>query len=156
MKTYLRFARAEYRALCQVCRPLDLRADFFPLFQHYLTESLREARPELAERIASLAEPEVRIVFEHVRGERGRTAPRPASRRKPAAPHGLTTEEWQAVARAADSYLLPGGFPYLFRKYLADTLRETAPELARKLARFSDQRMERLHARLRAAREGHA
>lgn len=150
METYLRFSRADYRALCQVCRPLDLGDDFFPLFQNYLVDSLRDALPELAGRLASLGEPEVRIVFEHLRQTRPRTGPRSAPRRKPAAPQGLTAEEWRLVARAAHGYLLPGGFPYLFRKFLTDTLRESAPELVRKLTRFSDRRLDRLHARLRA------
>src|SRR3982750_3512720 len=107
MSTYLCLTPADYRTVADACRPLELGADSFPLFQTSLAEALRDSSPELATRIAGFRPCQVRLLFDHLRAERGEAPSRQGCER----PDALTAEEWRAASQAAQAYLIPPGFP---------------------------------------------
>src|SRR5689334_3216994 len=69
MPTYLRFTRQEYRAISQVYDSLDA-SDDLPAFKTLLVISLSARLPALADRIARLHPSQVRIIYEHLHGQR--------------------------------------------------------------------------------------
>jgi len=152
MKTYLRFTPAEYRALSRACRSIDLHDDFFPVFQHFLVSALRAHAPDLANRIANFRKYQIGIVFEHLKARRKAADQADDSTGQRAPRHALTPQERQKVSCAAGAYTLPAGFPHVFRDYLVQHFQETAPDLSRKLAYFSDRQMERLFTELKSSR----
>jgi len=151
MTTYVRFTPEEYKAIRAACRALDLsRPDLFPLFPYFLVRALKDTAPGLADRIARFGPYRVRLLLEHLRAQRNAGASDPG----PAARQDLTAEEWRAVSEAARAYLIPPGYPDLFRAFLAHSLRKTAPELSRKVARLGDDLIEQVYARVKAAPTG--
>ncbi len=119
---YLRFTPAEYQAIARV-RRLDLDRYDPHLFRLILVLSLVDAEPELAERIRSLRDGEVRLLRDHLRGEGKRRS--------------FTDEEWRAIAEACVSVPADARFARPFQPVLVRHFRKACPSLARKLGRMS-------------------
>src|SRR5437016_5988945 len=97
--SYLRFTPAEYEAIDRVCQPVNLSEDFFEVFKFFLVEALVPTMPNLAGRIAQFRQPRLRLLFDHLRGDR--TA-RPG--------HGLTPAEFAAFAAGCAHVVVPYRF----------------------------------------------
>src|SRR6516164_6700655 len=69
MPTYLRFTRQEYRAIARVYDSLDAGGDL-AAFKTLLVLSLSPCLPALAERIGRLRQSHVRVIYDHLQGER--------------------------------------------------------------------------------------
>jgi hypothetical protein len=135
---YLRFCPEEYRALSALCRHLNLNDDGYNDFLPCLVGGLADTLPQLATRVARLAEDELLLLFEHFRALRVRSAP-----------ERLSDEEFEAIADVVR--LCPSNHRFLrfVRRSLARHFRDTTPGLADKLAAMSDRQFERLYARAR-------
>ncbi len=138
--SYLRFTPLEYRALCQLCRPLDLADDFFPNFKNFLVTALRDDLPELANRIAQFRRGQLRILFDHVR------------RPKAKPPSGLSQEEFRALSQACNSLVNPHRFLHYYKDSLIRHFQKSKPDLARKLTRMTDQQFQELYGRVKERR----
>ena len=136
MRTYLRFTRKEYRAICRACRSIPLTEGSFAAFQSSLVGALRAAQPELAERIAAFGSYPVGILFEYLK-ERDETSP------------SLTAAECEAVAWVCGSGVLPPRFIASFRDALVGHFRSAWPQLAEMLARLTPQEVADLCERVR-------
>jgi len=138
--SYLRFTPLEYRALCQLCSPLDLADDFFPDFKAFLVAALLDDLPDLAKRIALFRRGQLRILFDHVRGRKA----------KPAG--GLTQEEFRALTQACNSLVNPHRFLHYYKDSLVRHFQKSKPALARKLTRMTDEQFRELYGRVKERR----
>jgi hypothetical protein len=150
MPTFLRFRREEFHAIARLCRPVHLRDAFFPAFKAFLVESLTDACPALADRIAGFHRYQLGILFEYLKERRHAEA---LAGGKPG-DLGLTAAEHQAVARAAATLVVHHRFLSCFRDCLVRYFRfgQGSPELAEKLARLSDRQVEQLCEQVRQHR----
>jgi hypothetical protein len=145
---YLRFTPEEHRALCQGCRDLDLRGTF-PALRERLVQALRAVWPDLAARVAGFRKAHLRLLLDHLKA-RQRGAGQAAGEKE----HGLSLEELQEVAAAAQRFLLYDGRKCAFQGFLVHHFKGRSPELARKLDRLSDRQMQELYDRVRRPTRG--
>jgi hypothetical protein len=113
-------------------------------FRSALTDALRGNHPGLAGRVSRLGTRRVRLLREHLEGER-----RPV---RVGTGDDLTWREWQEVAHAGASFCLHEGGPHGFRGYLLRHVGETSPPLARKLARLDEAQVTRLYLAVKSGR----
>jgi len=142
---YLRFTPEEYRAICLRCRDLDLCEEFFPAFQAFLAEALSDAWPILAARIVLLGKRRVRLLFEHLRTQQCPPAKAAVSGKG----HGLSFEEFLAVARAALQFPCCRERRPAFRGFLVHYFKEAEPTLAGKLEQLPEPQIVALYERAR-------
>jgi hypothetical protein len=135
--SHLRFTPAQYRAVCQLCRPLELDDDFFPDFKAFLVQALLGDLPELAQRIALLGPDQLRLLFHHVRS------------RKAVVKDCFTPEDFRALCRACHAAVRPHRFLHYYKETLTRHFQKTRPSLARKLERLSDEQFRELYERVR-------
>ncbi len=135
--SYLRLTLAEYRAISRVCFRLQLGRCSRPAFRRYLVASLSDDSPGLAQKVAGLRRPQLRLLHEHFQE---RT---PASNCEESL--DLSAEEWTAFTEACVSYPLPVRFVRPFRHMLVDLFRDVSPDLARKLELLSARQFEQLY-----------
>ena len=145
MQTYLRFTRQECRAISQVYDSLDA-SDDLPAFKTLLVLSLTPCFPALADRIARLHRSQVRIIYEHLHGQRtpkAQPGQGPAAGGKGQGPH-LAGKDGEIVARAAGFLWQHDECLPSFKECLLRLVGESSPALARRLARLSDHEVEAL------------
>jgi hypothetical protein len=148
--SYLRFTPDDYRALCQLCRPLDLyRLDAAEL-RTFLIPALAGSLPALGQRIAAFHDREMRLLHEYLRDRKEARA----STRHKGSIAGLAAEEATALAEAFRSYPFLSRFIRFLRGSLVQYFRESFPNLAVKLARMNDHDFEHLHAQMQTRRKG--
>jgi hypothetical protein len=135
---HLRFSPAEYQAISRLCRPLNLCRHRPPALQRLLVQSLADTHPELARRLARFRRRELRILHEHLREQR------------PAAPHGLSPEEFELLAAPFGPLLFHVRFVRPLKRAVAQQLREAFPGLAAKLDQLSHRQFELLCEEIRA------
>jgi hypothetical protein len=151
--TYLRFTRPEYRAIAAACRSVPLSDDFFPRFKYFLVEALFDSFPDLAQRIALFRTCQLGILFEYLKDQRAAAALRQGQATTPEATQGhLTVEELQTIVRVSRPLWRPDGSPPSIGAFLVHLVGEVSPDLARKLACFSDRQMKRLFQRVKERR----
>jgi hypothetical protein len=148
--SYLRFTPGEYRALCQLCRPLDLHRLDAAELRAFLIPALAGTLPTLGERIAAFHDRELRLLHEHLR-ERKEARSSTSARVTVA---GLSPEEVTALAEAFRSYPFLSRFIRFLRGSLVQYFRENYPNLAAKLARMNDHDFEQLHTQMQTRRKG--
>jgi len=119
---YLRFAPADYQAICHVCRPLDLAQQPPEILKSRLAEALACQHPDLADRIGKLTGKEQLVLHQFLLGQQ-----------QPPGEHGLTARELWVLARAFGPLL----FNARFRLPLKRVLMRQFPDLAAKLDRMS-------------------
>jgi hypothetical protein len=147
--TCLRFAPKDYRALSRFCVPLPTARADLAAFRRFLVESLADARPQLAERIAGLDGHKMGILLDHF-------SDRAAADAKRGGRHAFNGEELRVVAEACASYLRPVRFVRYLRMSLVGHLSDLFPHLARKVARLSERQFERLYERVTGRSGGSA
>jgi hypothetical protein len=150
MPTYLRFTRQEYRAIARVYDSLDAGGDL-AAFKTLLVLSLSPCLPALAERIGRLRQSHVRVIYDHLQGER---LPRERPGQGAAVGdvgHGshLTAEEEEILAEAAGLLWLHDECRPSFKECLVRLVGESSPALAGRLARLTDHEVEALCLRVR-------
>jgi hypothetical protein len=146
--SYIRLTLAEYRAISRVCNRLNLGRCSRPAFRRGLVMALADDSSRLADKVASLRRPELRLLHEHFR-EPGETP----GREEPAC---LSPEEWVAFAEACVSYPLPVRFVRPFRHMLVELFRDVSPILARKLEGLSAPQFEQLYGQATERKRGSA
>lgn len=148
--SYLRFTPGEYRALCQLCRPLNLTRLDAKELRAFLVPAIAGTLPALGERIAALGDRELRLLHEHFRERQDTRAPQ-SSKESIA---GLTSEEAAALAEAFRSYPFLSRFIRFLRGSLVQYFRESMPGLATRLARMDDRGFEHLYAQMQTRGKG--
>lgn len=118
----LRFTPAEYECIVRVRRRLDLHGFDVRTLRLVLSLSLMGEAPLLAERIRGLRNAEIRLLRDHLRGER---------------PQPFTAEEWRAIAEVCGAAPACVRFAGPLQRVLVGRLRKASPRLARRLGRMS-------------------
>jgi hypothetical protein len=144
MSRYLRFSREEYEAIARAHRLLP-PAGSYRAWRSWLTNALREGRPELAERVAGFNDRQVALLRGHLEG------PGPSAGEDVLAARRLTWREWQEVARAGAAFCLMEGGQGGFRGFLLRQVGASSA-LGRKLARLDDAQLVRLYLGVRSGR----
>jgi hypothetical protein len=148
--SYLRFTPEEFRAISQVCRPLDFGGDSFDTFQPLLVDSLADRYPELASRIAGFRSHQLALLYCHM-GER--RASKAKAMNQEAEPESyLSFEELHAIWQASHPSWPCGGFHPSFKKFLMAHFASRSPHLRWKLARFTERQMKRLFHQVKQRR----
>ncbi len=145
--SYLRLTPAEYHAVRRECLRLGLGRCSRPAFRRGLIAALAGHEPPLADKIARLRRPALRVLHEHF--HLPAEAPRPKR-------VDLTPDEWAAFAEACVSYPLPVRFVRPFRHMLVELFREVSPELASKLEKLTGRQFEHLYGQATERRRGPA
>jgi len=120
--SHLRFTPAEYECIVRVRRRLDLRGFDARTLRRILSLSLMGEAPALAERIRGLRDAEVRLLRDHLRGERSQA---------------FTADEWRTIAEVCGAAPACLRFAGPLQRLLVGRLRKASPRLARRLGRMS-------------------
>jgi hypothetical protein len=141
---HLRFSREDYRILACLCHQLDLGRNPRPAFRCLLVEALRSLRLPLADRIASLRGPELRVLHKHFRPP---CRPKAEDGGEETSPE-FTAAELRTLTEACVSVPFPARLARAYRALLVGIVRDACPELARKLSRLSPAEFARLYDQL--------
>jgi hypothetical protein len=145
--SYLRFSPDEYGLISRLAQEFPLRGADLPALKHFLVAYLPLDRLDLTMRISRLDNRQMRLLYEHLKNEQnGGTG---AGDR-----HPFTDEEMDTVAEACSSIVSSTRFLRYFRVSLINHLRDTHPELTRKVARLSERQFERLYEQVKGRRKG--
>ncbi len=136
---YLRFTPPEYRAMADLYWTLELGSVNLTAFGCLLSVELTDTWPGLARRLDGLSDGELRLLRERMQGH-----PDP----------GLTAAELRMLAEAWGPLPLTGRFVRPLRRHLVVWLMRSCPNLARKVARLSNEGFELLCGQLQGRREG--
>jgi hypothetical protein len=120
--SYLRFTPSEYEAVVRVRRRLDFRGFDARTVRLILSLSLMDESLALAERIRTLNDDQIRLVRDHLRGEK---------------PQSFTEAEWRVIAEACGAAPACVRFAGPLQRVLVGRLRKASPRLARRLGRMS-------------------
>jgi hypothetical protein len=146
--SYLRLTLAEYRVISRECFRLNLGRCSRPAFRRGLVAALQDHSSTLAEKVAALRRPQIRLLHEHFYERPGAAVREPSPE--------LSADEWVTFAEACVSYPLPVRFVRPFRHMLVELFREVSPELARKLEGLSGRQFEQLYGQATERKRGSA
>jgi hypothetical protein len=147
--SYLRFSPEEYRIISRLAQELPLSGAGLPALKHFLVAYLPLDRLDLTMRISRLDNRQMRLLYEHLKNEREDDVGADGK-------HLFTAEEMDTVAEACAYVISPPRFLRYFRASLVEHLRDTYPELARKITRLSARQFERLYEQVKGRKKGSA
>jgi hypothetical protein len=120
---------------------LALGDDGFSTFKCFLVQSLLDAFPDLAKRIALFRKSQLRLLFDHFR------------QRKAESQVELTPDEFVVLADACRSWASRHRFIHFYKTSLVRLFQKVKPSLARKLAAMSADDFRELYGRVSQRRK---
>jgi hypothetical protein len=141
--SYLRFTPQEYQVLARICRRLGPGCRL-NAFRRSLMLALSNGRPGLLQKISRLHIHQLKILLDHFR-----------HKNEPPGGHDLSPDEVRSLSQAFGPLLFHARFGVPLKRALVRHLVESAPDLAAKLHRLSQDQFEVLREQVKQfIREG--